>query len=183
MLEGKNFTIYTDHKPLIYAFKQKPEKASPRQARHLDFIAQFSTDIRHIPGKNNVVADTLSRLETISVPDSLNYEELSSEQANDDELQDLLNNPDKHSLQLIAIQLPDTETTIYCDTSTKKARPFIPNNMRKSISFNTQFGSSWDPEKHNNVKRQIYLAISCEGFSTMGKILSSLPKIQNLEAY
>ncbi|EAL58701.1 gag-pol polyprotein [Wolbachia endosymbiont of Drosophila ananassae] len=30
MLEGRVFHIRTDHKPLVYAFDQKPEKASPR---------------------------------------------------------------------------------------------------------------------------------------------------------
>ncbi|GBM76602.1 hypothetical protein AVEN_54871-1 [Araneus ventricosus] len=54
MLEGRNFTIHTDHKPLIYAFTQKHEKCSPRQIRHLDWIGQFSTDIRHISGSLNV---------------------------------------------------------------------------------------------------------------------------------
>ena len=34
-LEGQNFAIVTDHKPLIYAFTQKSEKASPRQQRQL----------------------------------------------------------------------------------------------------------------------------------------------------
>ncbi|XP_052890336.1 uncharacterized protein K02A2.6-like [Anopheles moucheti] len=52
------------HKPLVYAFKQSLDKASPRQARHLDFIGQFSTDIRHVEGKENVTADLLSRIET-----------------------------------------------------------------------------------------------------------------------
>lgn len=38
LLEGRNFTIYTDHKPLIHVFQQKPEKASERQQRKLSFI-------------------------------------------------------------------------------------------------------------------------------------------------
>lgn len=38
MLEARRFVIKTDHKPLIYAFSQKPEKAFPRQLRYLDFI-------------------------------------------------------------------------------------------------------------------------------------------------
>lgn len=133
MLEGNHFTIYTDHKPLIYAFKQKPEKASPRQLRHLDFISQFSTDIRYIEGKRNIVADALSRIETISMPDSMNYEELSKEQLSDNELKFLLNNPQKHSLKLVAITLPDSNISIYCDTSTKQARPYIPKNMREQV--------------------------------------------------
>ncbi|GFY22780.1 retrovirus-related Pol polyprotein from transposon 412 [Trichonephila clavipes] len=48
MLEGRDFIIYTDQKPLVYAFMQNPDKCSPRQWRHLDFISQFSTDVRHI---------------------------------------------------------------------------------------------------------------------------------------
>ena len=38
-LEGRNFVIKTDRKPLIYAFAQNPEKASPRELRQLDFIS------------------------------------------------------------------------------------------------------------------------------------------------
>ncbi|GBP57240.1 hypothetical protein EVAR_82952_1 [Eumeta japonica] len=59
MLEARDFVIFTDHKPLCHAFKTRKDKCSPRQYRHLDFISQFSTNIRHISGRDNVVADTL----------------------------------------------------------------------------------------------------------------------------
>ena len=36
---------------------------SLRQIRHLDFIMQFTTDIRFLKGSSNVAADILSRLE------------------------------------------------------------------------------------------------------------------------
>jgi cleavage and polyadenylation specificity factor subunit 1 len=62
MLEARHFTIFTDHKPLTFAFHQKRDNCSPRQFNHLDFIVQFTTDIRHISGQNNVVADALSRI-------------------------------------------------------------------------------------------------------------------------
>ena len=64
-LEGQNFKVVTDHKPLIYAFVQKAEKASPRQQRQLAFISQFTTQIEHLPGTANVVADCLSRIGAI----------------------------------------------------------------------------------------------------------------------
>ncbi|KAJ2948692.1 hypothetical protein O0L34_g7948 [Tuta absoluta] len=84
MLEARDFTIYTDHKPLIYAFHNRKENCSPRQFRHLDLIAQFSTDIRHISGKDNVVADTLSRVEEITQPILL--DQLAAAQHSDPEL-------------------------------------------------------------------------------------------------
>jgi cleavage and polyadenylation specificity factor subunit 1 len=63
MLEARHFTILTDHKPLTFAFHQKRNKCSPRQFNHLDFISQFTTDIRHISSQDNIVADALSRVE------------------------------------------------------------------------------------------------------------------------
>ncbi|KMQ86124.1 gag-pol polyprotein, partial [Lasius niger] len=67
MLERRQILIRTDHKPLIYAFQQKLDKASPRQICYLDFIAQFSTNIEHISGKDNV-AHSLSKIEAVSMP-------------------------------------------------------------------------------------------------------------------
>ena len=59
-LEGRRFVIYTNHKPLCGAITSAVEK-SPRQTRHLSFVAEYSTDIRHVSGASNVVADALSR--------------------------------------------------------------------------------------------------------------------------
>jgi hypothetical protein len=47
MLEARNFTFFTYDKPIAFAFQQKRNKCSPRQFNHLDFVAQFTTDIRH----------------------------------------------------------------------------------------------------------------------------------------
>ncbi len=68
MIEARTFTLYTDHKPLTYAFRQKSDKGSPRQVRQLDYIGQFTTDIRHVKGVNNIPADLLSRIEAINCP-------------------------------------------------------------------------------------------------------------------
>ena len=59
-LEGRHFNVWTDHKPLCGAIGSSTDR-SPRQSRHLSFIAEFTTDIRHVPGASNVVADCLSR--------------------------------------------------------------------------------------------------------------------------
>jgi cleavage and polyadenylation specificity factor subunit 1 len=81
MLEARHFTIFTDHKPITYAFQQKWDKCSPRQFNHLDFVAQFTTDIRHISGQANVVADALSRVESVTAPPS--YDGLAASQDSD----------------------------------------------------------------------------------------------------
>ena len=59
-LEGRPFVAWTDHKPLVGALASTVDR-SPRQTRHLSYIAEFTTDIRHLPGSTNVVADLLSR--------------------------------------------------------------------------------------------------------------------------
>ncbi|GBM09897.1 Retrovirus-related Pol polyprotein from transposon 17.6 [Araneus ventricosus] len=88
-LEGREFTVYTDHKPLTFALHQKHVKISPRQQRHLDFISQFTTDIRFISGSDNFVADAFSRVSEIQIPNEINYAAMAEAQRTDKELDDL----------------------------------------------------------------------------------------------
>ena len=62
-LEGRHFHVLTDHKPLVYTLDTHSDRHSPRQARLLDYISQFTTTIRHIKGPENTAADALSRME------------------------------------------------------------------------------------------------------------------------
>ena len=61
LLEGRTFTLYTDHQSLIPALSKKAEPHTARQTYQLSNIAEFTTDIRYLRGKANVVADALSR--------------------------------------------------------------------------------------------------------------------------
>ncbi|UYV64474.1 hypothetical protein LAZ67_3000868, partial [Cordylochernes scorpioides] len=85
-LEGRDFIIFTDQEPLIYAFQQNLEKASHRQVRQLQYISQFTTSIRHVSGKDNMVADTLSRISEII---SVDYDIIAEKQKDDTELSNL----------------------------------------------------------------------------------------------
>ncbi|GFW99422.1 transposon Tf2-9 polyprotein [Trichonephila clavipes] len=123
LLEGNDFVIYTDHKPLTFAFKQKNEKASPRQQRQLQYISEFSCNILHVLGKDNVVADALSRIDSIS---EINFEEIAEEQTTDEELQQLL---DSNALKFKPSTLPSGEK-LWCDISRSKVRPYIPQKFR-----------------------------------------------------
>jgi transposase InsO family protein len=61
LLEGRSFIIFTDHLPLVGAIGHVSDPCSDRQRRQLSFIAEFLTEILHISGPSNVVADALSR--------------------------------------------------------------------------------------------------------------------------
>lgn len=130
MLDGQNCIVYTDHKPIIFAFRQNPDKASPRQLRHLDYIGQFTTDIRHVAGSDNVIADALSRIETIT--SKIDLELIATSQRNNFELEQIINNPNS-TFKLTKMAVPNTDLTMFCDISTNYVRPFIVENLRKPI--------------------------------------------------
>lgn len=131
MLEGRHFTLYTDHKPITFGLKQKPEKATPRQLRHLDFIGQFTNDIRYIEGKYNTVADALSRVDAIFAPDTVTLKDIAQEQCKDEEFKSLENS--STSLKFKSLSLPESTLRIFCDISTGSVRPYIPKILRKRI--------------------------------------------------
>lgn len=131
MVEGRVFTIHTDHKPLIYSFNKKNDQSSPRQIRQLDFISQFSTNIHHVPGEQNVAADCLSRINSVQ-SEFVDYEALAKEQDNSNELRLLLAN-ENQSLILRKCAIPNTKVTIYCDISNDRIRPFITDTFKKII--------------------------------------------------
>ena len=61
MVEGRPFTLYTDHQSLIPSMSKKTEAQTARQSNQLAEISEYTTDIRYLEGKSNVVADALSR--------------------------------------------------------------------------------------------------------------------------
>jgi hypothetical protein len=58
-LLGRKFVLMTDHCGLRYLFDQP--KLNTRQARWMALLSEFDFEIKHIKGKENRVADALSR--------------------------------------------------------------------------------------------------------------------------
>ena len=61
MIEGRKFTLYTDHASLVPSMTKKSDPQTIRQTYQLACISEYTTDIQYLKGKANVVADALSR--------------------------------------------------------------------------------------------------------------------------
>lgn len=132
-IEGRDLIVHTDHKPLIYALAKAEKTTNQRQARQLDFISQYTRSIQHIPGEENAVADALSRIEAISPPTpAIDASQLARAQLDDQEIIDILQGRTTTSLQLQRTTDP-FGTTLTCDTSSGRHRPFVPAALRQTI--------------------------------------------------
>ncbi|GFT40506.1 integrase_H2C2 domain-containing protein [Nephila pilipes] len=131
MLEGKVFQIYTDQKPLIYAFRQNPNKCSSKQLCYLDFISQYSTDTSHVQGSKNVVSSSLSRIEMNSITkySFLNFNELAKCQEHEPETQRQKFLTEGQKL----FSSTETQTLPKFRFSTNSTRPFVPKSFRRLI--------------------------------------------------
>jgi hypothetical protein len=66
LLLGVHFTWYTNHCALEHLLKQRD--LSGRQARWMIKLAEFNFDIKYVPGKENVLSDSLSRMYSTDAP-------------------------------------------------------------------------------------------------------------------
>ncbi|BHF58389.1 hypothetical protein SprV_0100134100 [Sparganum proliferum] len=138
LLEGREFSVHTDHKPLTCALKAKPDRYSPRKVRHLDYISQFTADIRYVRGSDNVVADALSRPDINTLTSDFDLAKLADLQSGDKSIDDLRSTT---TLQLRDAPLPASPGKILCDWSTGTPRPVVPLSYRKTVFDHFHFPS------------------------------------------
>ena len=135
-LEERLFHVFTDHKLLTYALNTNSSRHSPRQARHLDYIAHFTSSIKHVKGIANIPADTLSRIEANALsngsPPIINFHAMKA-QATDEDIISLRSTPSSSSLKLECFPLSMSEHTILCDVSTGTPRPVVPQPFRHAV--------------------------------------------------
>ncbi|UYV70481.1 K02A2.6-like, partial [Cordylochernes scorpioides] len=60
-LYGRKFTAYTDHKPLVSLLNKNFDQMSPRLQRLSLYLLNYQFELKFIPGKSMIPADTLSR--------------------------------------------------------------------------------------------------------------------------
>ena len=127
-IEGRITTLLTDHKPLACAYKKPGLMKSDKQQRHLSLITEYISDISHIKGHQNIVADCLSRpVNAVSV-DLFDLPALAENQKTDPEI-------NGYRDKLIPFKI-SPENSVLCDTSTPYPRPYVPIKCRKDV-FNS----------------------------------------------
>ncbi|GFR90992.1 Pol polyprotein [Elysia marginata] len=135
-LEGRPFSVLTDHKPLTYALTSKTAR-SPQQERQLSYNAEFTTDIRYISGPDNVVPDVLSRSPCTKQPmvasaspiPPIDLAQMAAEQLRDPKEAELRKQPG--ALKLKEVNLGGY--SLLCDVSTSRPRPIVPPLWTKTI--------------------------------------------------
>lgn len=123
-IEGRHVTLFTDHRPLVSAYRKTTPLKSDKQQRHMSLISEYVADILYIRGQENIVADCLSRAVNAVSVDVFDLPEIAALQKEDEELQE-------HKEKLKNFPLGTEE--LWCDTSTPSPRPFIPSTLRKSL--------------------------------------------------
>lgn len=132
-LEGRRFTAFTDHKPLTFSMSKVSEPWSVCQQRQLSYISEFTTDIQHVHGKDNSVADTLSRA-TDTIADvylGIDYCAMAEAQQQDAEVQAYRTGTS--SLQPKDVPFGPQGVTLLCDMSTGQPRPIVPASWRRQV--------------------------------------------------
>ena len=128
MIEGRNAYLITDHKPLVSALKSINSAKLDRQQRQLTVISEFVVDILHISGKDNIVADCLSRPAMSVTLDLCDLPKIAEEQETDPEISNFTERLSKFTLA--------NNKSVLCDASLSYPRPFVPVSLRKSVFQN-----------------------------------------------
>ena len=140
-LDGRSFVIFTDHKPITFALSKISDPWSARQQRHLSAISEYTTDIRHIAGKQNFVVDTLSRpiITSLHTPQiNLYYQDMAADQEASEvqAYRTAITN-----LRLEDISIRNSNVSLLCDVSTGRPRPIVPISWRRRV-FDAIYGLS-----------------------------------------
>jgi cleavage and polyadenylation specificity factor subunit 1 len=127
--------VVTDHEPLTHALQKKTSSYSEVQLRRLSFILSMTRDIRYIQGKENCVADALSRsltgevdpvLASVSCSDSLLLD-IAKAQLDDDFVKSI---PPNHAYWKridMALHRP------LVDTRRGGRRLYVPQSLRQRV--------------------------------------------------
>ena len=131
-MSGSSLTVFTDHKPLVGVAKNSTAIWSDKQQRQLAFINEYTNDIVYVAGRDNVVADTLSRnvpeqdnIAAVTIAEEMPIDiiAIAKQQANSDE--------DLSEYEEFDVGAQDIK--LHCNTNQPNPRPVVPPQLRRKI--------------------------------------------------
>lgn len=128
-LDGAQFILRTDHRPLVQAFSKTSDAWTARQQRQLSAIAEMNCAIEYIKGSDNAAADAMSRIELSSVHLGIDYSAMAEEQQKD---------PDtpRYRTAITGLRWEEVafgSASLLCDVSTGRPRPLVSKPFRRQV--------------------------------------------------
>jgi hypothetical protein len=124
-LEGREFEIYTDHKPLVP--QKNIDKRSPRQICQLEYIVQFNVNIVAM-SRTRKTLNVENREHPYTISDTVQRVRRSTES------RCWISHLSESSFESKLIQIPGTRINVWCDVSTSSTRLYVPKRI-KQLSF------------------------------------------------
>ena len=124
--------LESDHKPLSFALHQLSNAWTPCHQQQLSFIAEFTSEIKHVAGRNKVVADVLSRPAAavlLAEGGHLDLVEMAHAQQLCGETQQLRSHLNVQTVLTGGVEL-------YCDHSDRTLQPLVPVAWQQAV-FNS----------------------------------------------
>ena len=150
-IDGRQLTVYTDHKPILGAFDNPSSQQYDAIAmNHLEEIGQRTGDIRYLPGKSNGMADWLSRADKPTgtayevqteqlaavqkvATEIVSHKKIAEAQESCAEIDILKTGKHPPDLAFEEVHFSQ-DTKVFCEiASGTKARPVVPTGWRKTI--------------------------------------------------
>lgn len=159
--------IYTDHQSLIHSISDK--NPNTKLKRWKNFIAQFGAEIRYKPGFQNVVADALSRHQSINVLTDETVHSTDSSPVENIERVPYVLNRYKNQFELVKTSLNSIESkTVFPDYTYHKInfidKGFLISGMKNLVSKNHLNAIFASEEDFYFIKNPIFNAFPNEKF-------------------
>lgn len=161
----------TDHRPLVAAIDSRATASHNRwQQSRLAVISELVDEIRYVPGRDNIVADTLSRISAVTSPVATDLPSIADHQHSDPDLTDIVR---QHSLVPVTL---DGGLTLHCYANGPQSRPYVPPALRIPIIQQTHqlshpgvratqalvLSAHWWPNAKSDVRDFVRSCLTCQ---------------------
>ncbi len=177
-LEGRTFVVRTDHASLKFVKRQK--NLSRRMTRWLEYTQQFTFEIEYKDGRENVVADALSRLQ-INMLEKTDWPKLIPEYLETGRFEEAVDEDMKNEVKKYKNAFKVENDVVYYIGDLDRKVPFIPSSMRMDTVYKLHAGlghygqkgtldlvksRAWWPGMDADIRKWVSSCIICKKFES-----------------